>query len=178
MKPFKSCHHEGLRIFLLYNMPRYWVVRVGYHRGMFWSNLEWLSHPLAPYSEYQYFDLILSHYLVGCQEHSPMSIIHQKNSETFVMTWFERFLDPFNYIKVMGGLTSDTNFWTPCSYMVWTLFGSLWCHYSLQTASEVRYDLWFEISVTNHLMSYRKLSYASMHTRCSTSGFTAQIDWS
>ena len=114
MKPFESCHHEGLRIFLLYNMPRYWVVRVGYHRGMFWSNLEWLSHPLAPYSEYQYFDLILSHYLLECQEHSPMSIIHQKNSETFVMTWFERFHDPFNYKKVKGGLTSDTNFWTPC----------------------------------------------------------------
>ena len=50
-----------------------------------------------------------------------MSTIHQKNSNTFVMTRFERFHDPFNYIKVKGGLTSYTNIWTPCSYdQSWT----------------------------------------------------------
>ena len=62
-----------------------------------------------------FFYFILSHYSLECQGHSPMSIIHQKNSETLVMTRFEGFHDPVNYVKVKGGLSIDMNFWTPCS---------------------------------------------------------------
>ena len=36
--------------------------------------------------------------------------------------------------------------------MVWVIFGSLWGHYSLQTASEVKLDLRFEISDPNYLL--------------------------
>ena len=47
-----------------------------------------------------------------CQKHAPMSFIHQKNSETLVMTWFEGFFDTLIYIKVKGGITIHTNRWT------------------------------------------------------------------
>ena len=52
--------------------------------------------------------------LMRCQKHAPMSFIHQKNSETLVMTWFEGFCDTLSYIKVKGGITIHTNRWTPC----------------------------------------------------------------
>ena len=45
----------------------------------------------------------------------PMSIIHQKNSNPLVNTWFEGFHDLLIYTKVMGDQSCDTNFWTPCS---------------------------------------------------------------
>ena len=45
----------------------------------------------------------------------PKSIIHQKNSYPLVITGFEGFHGMFNYIKVKGGVTCDTNRESPCS---------------------------------------------------------------
>ena len=43
--------------------------------------------------------------------------------------------------------------------MVWALFGSLWGHYSLQTASKVKSDLRFEISDPNYLLIHVHIVY-------------------
>ena len=43
-----------------------------------------------------------------------MSVIHQKNSNPLVITGFEGFCAMFNYIKVKGGVKSNTNRESPC----------------------------------------------------------------
>ena len=45
------------------------------------------------------------------------------------------------------------------AYVAWAFFDSLGGHYSLQTASEVKYDLRFEISDLNYLHIHVHIAY-------------------